>query len=280
MRQKLVNGSETRLPARTLHLPGFVLTVGVHPARSTLPRHIHDDPTICYVLRGRFTEFSVGRATDCESETLKLTPAGDPHWNKFSDVDTCGLRIDVDRGRFASSPSIFRALDERYHRHGGSASALARRLITALSDDADDIGALTAEGLALELVAEVSRDTNGSSTARWLIQADELIHESYTQRWTLNDIAAAVGVQPATLARAFRRRFGCTVGECIRQLRVDHAAWALVETTAPLTDVALSAGFYDQSHLTNVFRRHMGVTPAAYRARGGLHTRAPRVKAS
>lgn len=261
--------SAHRTQARTLQLPGFVLTLGVHPARSALPRHTHDDPTICYVLRGRFTEFSPGKAMDCESETLKVTPAGDPHWNRFSGTDTCGLRIDVDRERFAASPLIFRALDERHQGRGGTAAALARRLATALATRSDDIAALTAEGLALELLAELSRDTSTPRSARWLLDADELIHESYASRCTLADIARAVGVQPASLARAYRRRFHCTVGERIRQLRVDHAARALAESPAPLTDVALDAGFYDQSHFTNVFRRYVGVTPALYRARQG-----------
>jgi AraC family transcriptional regulator len=74
-------------------------------------------------------------------------------------------------------------------------------------------------------------------------------------------------VDPATLARGFRRAFDCTVGDRIRRLRVEHATRALTETTDPLSLIALNAGFYDQPHFTNVFRRYMGMTPAEYRAR-------------
>jgi AraC family transcriptional regulator len=38
----------------------------------------------------------------------------------------------------------------------------------------------------------------------------------------------------------------------------------------PLAQVALDAGFTDQSHLTKIFKRHMSVTPAAFR---NLHRR-------
>ncbi|MGH7559893.1 MAG: helix-turn-helix domain-containing protein [Gemmatimonadales bacterium] len=41
----------------------------------------------------------------------------------------------------------------------------------------------------------------------------------------------------------------------------------MAETDEPLSEIALRAGFYDQSHFTNVFHRTLGVTPAAYRAR-------------
>jgi AraC-like DNA-binding protein len=47
---------------------------------------------------------------------------------------------------------------------------------------------------------------------------------------------------------------------------VEQAARELAETDEPLSEIALRAGFYDQSHFSNVFRRVLGVSPAAYRA--------------
>jgi AraC family transcriptional regulator len=254
----------------TVRLPGFVLNLGVHSPGSLLPQHMHDDPTICYVLRGGFTEHWRGSAADCVSETLKVTPAGELHWNRFSTVETRGLRMDVDREHFADSRSIFRVLDERMHSRASAAGDIAKRLVYELASD-DDTALVAAEGLALELLVELSREPIPRMTRppRWLLEADELIHEVYATRFSIGDIARAVGVEPATLARAYRRVFGCTVGERIRRLRVNHAAGALIETREPLSAIALNAGFYDQPHFTNIFRRYVGVTPAEYRARLG-----------
>jgi len=253
---------------RTLSVPGFVLTLGQHPAGSALPNHTHDDPTICFVLRGGFTEYWQGAAADCGAATLKVTPAGDPHSNRFGVLDTRGLRIDVDRNRFSEAPAIFRLLDERRQTTGGRAGEIARRLAGELSIR-DDSGPIAAEGLALELVVELARTSDGlrvPDTPRWVLTAEDLIRERYRSSTSVGEIAGVVGVHSATLARAYRRRFGCTVGERIRQLRLEHAAAALATTTTSLTEIALQAGFYDQSHFTNVFRRVLGVTPAAYRA--------------
>jgi AraC family transcriptional regulator len=73
-----------------------------------------------------------------------------------------------------------------------------------------------------------------------------------------------------TLARTFRRTFGCTVGEYLRRLRIERAAEQLVSGDLPLAEIALAAGFADQSHFSNVFRRRTGVSPSAFRreARG------------
>lgn len=253
----------------TVRLPGFVLNLGVHSAGSVLPEHTHDDPTICYVLRGRFTEHWRGSTADCDSETLKLTPAGEAHWDRFSHIDTHGLRMDVDRGRFADSPAVFRALDERMHSKAGPAGDIAKRLVRELLSE-DDTALIAAEGLALELLAELSRESDPRTSPRpprWVTEADELVRELYPRRVSIGEIARTVGVDPATLARGYRRTFRTTIGDRIRRLRVEHAARALCETNEPLSVVALNAGFYDQPHFTNVFRRYIGVTPAEYRLR-------------
>lgn len=258
-----------RSTARTVHVPGFTLRLGVHPPRSALPRHDHDQPTICYVMRGGFTEYSGGEAAACGPATLKVMPAGEPHWNRFGDRATQGLRIDVDVARFADLPVIARTLDERHHRSGGAAGELARRLVAALTR-ADEPGTVAAEGLALELVAALApaKDAGGSSAPpRWLRTAEEMIREGYRDRLTVAELARSVDVHPATLSRRYRKQFGCTIGDRIRSLRVDHAARELLETSEPLSEIALRAGFYDQSHFTNLFRRSLGVTPAAYRTR-------------
>ncbi len=254
---------------RTFQLPGFSLRIGEHPGRSDIPRHHHDDPSICYVLRGGFTEYAQGEAVECPAGTLKLMPAGEPHWNRFGSAATKGLRIEVDRSRFLDVPEVYRLLGERQHITSGRGGELVRRMISELTAE-DTAGAIAAEGLALELLVELARlgaPRGEAGLPGWLAAAEELVHERFRTGVSVGEIAREVGVTPAMLARGYRRRFGCTVGERIRRLRVEHAARELAETDEPLSEIALRAGFYDQSHFTNVFHRTLGVTPAAYRAR-------------
>ena len=89
-------------------------------------------------------------------------------------------------------------------------------------------------------------------------------------RIDFGELARELGVDRSHLARSFRGHFRRTLGEFVRELRVDHVRRALVETNRPLAELALEAGFADQSHCTRVFRRLIGRTPARYRraARG------------
>jgi AraC-like DNA-binding protein len=46
---------------------------------------------------------------------------------------------------------------------------------------------------------------------------------------------------------------------------LEWATTRLGETDEPIAQIALDAGFADQSHLTRAFKQHTGLTPAEYR---------------
>jgi AraC-like DNA-binding protein len=69
--------------------------------------------------------------------------------------------------------------------------------------------------------------------------------------------------------RAFERRFNATFHltpqRFLRKLRLRIASRALIYSEASLSEVALTAGFSDQSHFSREFRRQFGRTPREYR---------------
>jgi AraC-like DNA-binding protein len=71
--------------------------------------------------------------------------------------------------------------------------------------------------------------------------------------------------------RAFERLFGklmqVTPQQYLRRLRVRLACQALINRKSPMVEIAVSHGFYDQSHFVREFRRETGLTPGEYRMR-------------
>lgn len=256
----------TRGPA-AVRVPGFTLTPGRHGRGTALGWHDHDSPTICCVLHGGFTESWRGGSVICSPGTIKVTPAGDRHCDSFAKSDVRGLLIEVAPDRADAIRPYSQVLDQRHSLQGGPAATIARRLDEELRRT-DETALLAIEGLLLELVATVSRIERDAPSRRgpsWLEAARDLIHADPTARLSLAGIAAAVGVHPITLARGFRAGHGCSVGTYVRRLRVELAGRWLVETELPLAEIALAAGFCDQSHFSNLFRRVVGVTPSHYR---------------
>ena len=254
-------------PVRRVQVGGFTITEGIHRNGSELPWHHHETPSICFVLRGAFSEMWRGGSIACTSSTLKITPAGERHWNRFSQGDVRGLLIEPNDATVLAIRPYSAVLDERVSFHGGLMSGMARRVYDEMRR-MDAAAPLAIEGLLLELVASASRmreHQSSSGRPRWLEEARDRIHVELADRPTLTGFARSVGVHPVTLARAFRRSFGCTVGEYVRRLRIEHAARQLADTEVSLAEIALAAGFSDQSHFSNLFRRHTGLSPFQFR---------------
>ena len=134
----------------------------------------------------------------------------------------------------------------------------------------DAASPLAVEGLALEMLAEVSRNkllNKETNCPRWLKQARDIINDDFSRHLSLNTIAREVGVHPVHLARAFRRHNRCTIGEYIRKIRIEYACRKMITSETPLIEIALNTGFSDQSHFTRIFKRFKGMTPAEYRAK-------------
>jgi AraC family transcriptional regulator len=145
---------------------------------------------------------------------------------------------------------------------------LARRLAAELRAS-DQAAPLAAEGLALQLLAAATRDVSAESGSSrrpdWLAIAEEILRERLGDCVRLSELAAEVGVHPAHLAREFRAHYGESVGEYGRRLRISWAAAELAAGKLSLAEIAVAAGFADQSHFTRLFWRYVGTTPARYR---------------
>jgi len=152
--------------------------------------------------------------------------------------------------------------------NGGAPAWLMMRLANE-ARETDEASALAAEGLALEILAALSRARSPVSSPRvprWLTQAKDLLHAQFAKTTTHDHLANAVGVHPVHLASEFRKQFKCTIGEYVRRLRVEHASRELASSKASLVEIALSSGFADQSHFSKVFKRLAGMTPSQFRA--------------
>jgi AraC family transcriptional regulator len=96
----------------------------------------------------------------------------------------------------------------------------------------------------------------------------EFIDENLDGDLSLDAMAREVEISPLYLARAFKAAVGQSPHQYVLARRIERAKELLRNTEMPVVDVALSAGFSSQSHLSHWFLRNVGVSPAAYRRQG------------
>jgi AraC-like DNA-binding protein len=81
----------------------------------------------------------------------------------------------------------------------------------------------------------------------------------------LEALAREAGVSVFHACRVFRRVMGTSIHQHLQEVRLRHALALVLDTRRPLAEVALEAGFANQGHLGNAFRRRYGRTPGAVR---------------
>ncbi len=98
-----------------------------------------------------------------------------------------------------------------------------------------------------------------------LARAYEAIKALLSHSVRLSDIASITGVSSSQFSRSFHASVGETFSSALSRLRLESAMALMTQTNMPLSEVALTSGFADQSTFSRLFRRSVGLTPSKWR---------------
>jgi len=93
----------------------------------------------------------------------------------------------------------------------------------------------------------------------------DFIRVHLSQDLSLEILAEQIGFSVYYFARLFQQTMGASPHQFVLCQRIERAQRLLMETNMPLASIALECGFANQSHLTQVFKRHLALTPRSYR---------------
>ena len=96
-------------------------------------------------------------------------------------------------------------------------------------------------------------------------KAVEYLRSHFTEQILFSDLAKMVGMSVRQFNRRFKEAFNTTPQSFLIKTRIQAACEELRSTERPISELAQSLGFYDQSSFTQHFRKHIGLTPLAYR---------------
>jgi AraC family transcriptional regulator len=153
------------------------------------------------------------------------------------------------------------------------AKSLANLLETARRElDSDREAAkasLVSASSILQLEIERSSGVNGSkprALAGWQIaRVRAFIEENLHSNIDAKKLSAVAQRSPAHFQRSFKRAFGEPPHAYVIKRRLERARHLMVTTSESLSEIALSVGFSDQSHLCRRFQRAFGQSPSTWR---------------
>lgn len=254
------------------HVPCFreFSCSGIHIDLADLPAgfvgkpHIHQGYHALFVLRGQVEDRGLSRHDVLNETRVRLSPTGDRHLL----YATTESRI-VLLSESTSAPSHHRRLRRRHILQSRLDPSLMTRLVTEL--DSTRPSPIVVEEIAVSLLNANRWHRAPVGDLRWVERIADRLHKEFNQPLSLTDVCEDAGVSREHAIRAFRARFGCTMGQYITQLRIAFVRDRLA-TDTPLAVLALDAGFADQSHMTRVVTRTLGASPAAIRRSLGRDT--------
>jgi AraC family transcriptional regulator len=105
----------------------------------------------------------------------------------------------------------------------------------------------------------------GGLTPRQSSRAKDYMAAHFAEDMSLIDVARECGLSRGYFAKAFKTTTGVTPHEWRQRYRLDRVKSMLTQNATSIAEIALACGFADQSHLTRVFSRLVGDSPANWR---------------
>lgn len=94
----------------------------------------------------------------------------------------------------------------------------------------------------------------------------DYITKNYEQKIRLEDIAAQIHLNVSYISTIFKEQLGVSISDYVLDYRLTLAKNMLTDSNDnPISEIALSVGFYDTAHFTKSFKKAFGITPREYR---------------
>jgi len=205
-------------------------------------------------------------------------PAGTSTYVRGKAVDGEFFALSIDRSfrdQFAEDTKLNQllAIEESRHNIALSSASSVLTLFRRFFATGHRGGQMATQSLGLFFLSEVltklasidSDRTPGALNDRHLERVLEAIDASLSEDVGLTELAAIAELSPYHFARSFKQKTGLSPHQYVIERRLDRAREMLEQPGRSLADVAYDVGFSSQAHMTDVFKKRMGVTPGAYR---------------
>ncbi|GAB3999174.1 hypothetical protein GCM10028807_48640 [Spirosoma daeguense] len=228
--------------------------------------HFHENAYFTFILDGRVLEGNRKETYHCTAGSLLFHHWQEAHFNSKPKGYTRGFHVEI-------NPDWFKTHDLRTDAVQGSLNLQNPHLKTLMYSIVKETKLykgderLAIDALLVKLLSEINPapEKPYRTQPAWVNQIRTLLHDAPDVAWTLEHLSSYVAIHPVHLCREFPRYFHAHLGDYVRTLRIQKALPLLVSPEIPLTEIALSCGFADQSHFIRSFKAQHSVTPSQYR---------------
>lgn len=237
----------------------------IHRVKHTIPISIktqtHRCDELVYFISGYGTTEINGAVYEYGAGDFAFYKMGTPH--NENDPNPC----DIIWLHFSFNMDGINLKEGVFHDRDGSLLALLKRLRELSLQPKNKSEVLTEICLA-EIVATVEQKQNAVESANARLEFQKIINYIDQNINEPIDFAALARKNHYSYDRfrhVFAEQFGISPYAYLTNQRIEHAKRLLKNSDSSITDVGFDCGFNSSSQFTNIFKKHVGVTPKKYR---------------
>jgi AraC family transcriptional regulator len=255
----LSNGQYLGCNRRSYDAGGIILTETEYHAKVFEGWHAHEDIHLSLIIKGGNREERKQSETAILPGTLLFYHQDELHRNLNTSHPSKNINLEI-TGKFLRQHELEESKLEKVVRHPAAGFSLLKMYREAVL--VDQFSGSTIQMLFLALLPDMEKLDRKQPA--WLKTVIDFLQDNWQLHPGLNELAGISGVNPFTLSKHFSKYIGCTLGEYMRKLKVQHALRLIHTGNLSLTEVAYSCGFADQSHFTRNFRELTHLLPKTY----------------
>ena len=183
------------------------------------------------------------------SQTLGKNWAGRNLW---------GHILYIEKDKREKIDLLFREIQKEYDIVDGYSDCCIRQLFQYLIINLVRIDRNTKD--IKEFIANSDNKTNQD-----MIIAAKYIAENFKNDITLKDVASHLNLNPSYFSSKFKAFNNIGFSEYLRNIRINHAEWYLIETDLSLSDIAGECGFCNSNYFGDTFKLVNGISPSEFR---------------
>ncbi len=256
----LKEGTFTGNILSSTYLDRYVLTETFHAQNQEVPKHTHEHCYLSLLLNGFYEENSIVATEGVSAGTTLIRTHDYEHKNKIGCVGGICFNLEIKNEQFKES---IEKLPQKYLRlEHFNVDTINVYLAFKRGFQHDILGLIVEESLYTLL--ENNHGGRLLQKNHWVKKVQDQVKDAPSAKYGIDQLSNSLGLHPVYFVRKFKERTGINFSEFVIKQRLSAAIQLMHENHKNLTEIALEAGFYDQSHFIKRFREKFQITPSQY----------------
>jgi len=225
--------------------------------------HYHENPYFTYLLQGKLYEGNKKEEYYLEPGSLLFHNWQDSHHNIKSPKYTRGFLIEFDSDWFLKYNIYSMDFEGSLKLKSPIIKGLMNKVFLE-SKVNDNQSQLSIELLMIDIFNKIKgEELEGYvKNPKWVKKLQEILLETDIS-YKLTGLSKELNIHPVHLFREFHKYFGTTLGQYVRQLKLNKAIILISSGKFSMTEICYKCGFYDQSHFISNFKKVYKISPSS-----------------